>query len=61
MEKNTSLVLLSGSAISGYTPKIEGENEVTPSEQTIKSILNFSKALKVEICKNGESVEYIAN
>jgi hypothetical protein len=62
MEKNTSLVLLSDSGISINTPHFEKKDEVTPSEQTIKNILNFSKALKVEQCKDGEIfVEYTAN
>jgi hypothetical protein len=62
MEKNTSLVILSNSATPVNAFGVNEKNEVTPSEQTLKNILNYSKVLRVEQCMGGDLfIEYTAN
>jgi hypothetical protein len=61
MEKNTNTVLLSSKVISAPTPTQVKEKK-EPSALVIKNILNYSKTLKIEQCKDGKTfVEYITN
>lgn len=62
MDKNTLLVSLPKSINSVNTSSAEKKDELSPSTEVINNILNYSKALKVEQCKDGENfVEYITN
>ncbi len=62
MEKNTLLVSSSKSFNSVNASSAEKKDELTPSTEVINNILNYSKALKVEQCKDGKNfIEYITN
>jgi hypothetical protein len=62
MDKNTPLVLLPKSNDLLNTARAEKQDESVPSAEVINTILNYSKALKVEQCKDGKSfIEYITN
>ena len=57
MKKNTHHVLVPAN---DSTPKVKKNEE--PSRMVIENILNYSKALKVEQCRDGRNfVEYIIN
>lgn len=62
MDKNTPLVLSPKSNDSFNTSRTEKQDESLPSAAVINNILNYSKALKVEQCKDSKNfVEYITN
>ncbi len=62
MDKNTLLVSLPESLNSLNTSSAEKKDELSPSQEVINNILNYSKALKVEQYKDGKNfVEYITN
>ena len=62
MDKNTPLVLLPKSNDLFNTARAEKQDESVPSTELVNTILNYSKALKVEQCKDGKSfIEYITN
>lgn len=62
MEKNTLLVSSPKSINSINTASAEKKGELDPSAEVINNILNYSKALKVEQCKDGKNfIEYITN
>ena len=61
MDKNTLLVSLQKSN-SLNTSRAEKQDESLPSAEVINTILNYSKALKVEQCKDGKNfIEYVSN
>ena len=62
MDKNTLLFSLPKSLNSVNTSSAEKKDELSPSQEVINNILNYSKALKVEQCKDGKNfIEYITN